>query len=48
MKDNGFEHVSVNVNFDGSKYGVLFTIIEEDSVINEFRWARGDRIIDGI
>jgi hypothetical protein len=48
MIDSGYQDTTANINFSESRYGVLVTIIEEDRVTNEFRWARGDKQINGM
>lgn len=45
IKDNEVKCSSVSVNFEGSKWGIVKTIVDENGVKTEMTWARGDKNI---
>lgn len=43
VRDGYVSHISTDVKYNEDQYGALVTIIDDDSVTNEFRWATGGR-----
>lgn len=46
VKNDELHHIATDINIEGPTYGAIVTIIGEDGVEHELRWATGTKPLE--